>query len=45
MKRWLNPVEEITALQFWLRVTWVSLQLVMVYFFLSQNDPFFYQGF
>jgi hypothetical protein len=45
MRNWLNPIEDMTAREFWVRLVWVSLQLTVVYFFLSSDDPFFYQGF
>ena len=45
MQNWLNPVADMSARQFWLRICLISLQLVVVYFLLSQDDPFFYQGF
>ena len=39
------PIDGITASQFWVRLMWVTLQLSVVWFFLSSDDPFFYQGF
>ena len=45
MKNWLNPIAELTPWKFWTRVVWVSVQLLITYFFLSNDDPFFYQGF
>jgi len=45
MANWISPVEGISAGRFWLRLMWVTVQLVVVYFFLSADDPFFYQGF
>ncbi len=40
-----KPVEHIFTWQFWLRLVWISVQLITVYFFISSDDPFFYQGF
>ena len=45
MNSWFTLIEGMSARKFWLRLLWVSLQLVVVYFFLSNDDPFFYQGF
>jgi hypothetical protein len=45
MNDWLAPIEDRSVTQFWLRLIWVAMQLIAVYFFISNDDPFFYQGF
>ncbi len=31
--------------RFWLRVTWVTIELLLVSFFYAEGGTFFYQGF
>ena len=45
IKRWLFPVEGVPAWQFYLRLGWIALQLIAVYYLSGESEPFFYQGF
>jgi len=46
-----EPTEETTppgglsAQEFWLRIVWVAIQLIVVYWFAMQGQLFVYQGF
>jgi hypothetical protein len=45
LRKWLLPIEDISPWRFYLRLAWVAVQLVVTHYFLSSDDPFFYQGF
>ncbi len=45
LSKWLLPIEDMSPWRFYLRLMWLSLQLIVTYYFLSNDDPFFYQGF
>ena len=45
LSNWLLPIEDTSPWRFYPRLMWLSLQLIVTYYFLSNDDPFFYQGF
>lgn len=45
LKRWLLPVEGVSAWQLYRRLGWIALQLTAVYYLSGESEPFFYQGF
>jgi hypothetical protein len=45
LRHWFLPVEEISPLQFYLRILVIAAQLVLAYCLAQQNNPFFYQAF
>lgn len=45
LQNFLNPVPEIPAWQFYLRILLVALMLTAAYIMAVDADPFFYQGF
>jgi hypothetical protein len=45
LKKSLSPVEGLTAWQFYLRLTWIVVQLLAAFYLCVKTDAFFYQGF
>lgn len=45
LKSLLNPIPEIPAWQFYLRLLAIVLMLTAAYIMSEKADPFFYQGF
>lgn len=45
MKRFFRPIPEISHTQLILRCVWISIQLILAYWFSNQVSPFFYQRF
>ena len=45
LRRWLLPVEGMSAAQFFLRLLLIALQIMLAYCLAEQNNPFFYQAF
>jgi hypothetical protein len=43
--RLISPVEGMSALEFWLRVLLIAVQLILAYCLAEKNNPFFYQAF
>jgi hypothetical protein len=42
---WLSPIPDMPWWVFYLRCTWVVLQLIAAYLLANQVSPFFYQRF
>ena len=45
MRNWLLPSENISNLEFTLRLLLIAAQLILAYCLAEQNNPFFYQAF
>ena len=45
IRKLLLPIPDMNPSQFYLRLAWIGVQLILVYYLAGKNDPFFYQGF